>query len=98
MTWTDRLTAGALVLLLTGTIAAFGGRVWWAPPAIGGLCLILVLLGLARSLLEGSMQVLRSPVTGLGVLALALAAAQVAPVPGRVSARLSPGSSAVYAL
>lgn len=94
--WTERTTSVVLVLLLTGTTAAFGGRVWWAPPVIGGLCLALVLLGLIRALLDGSMTVLKSPLTGLGLLVLGLALAQLAPLPGRVSGLLSPGSRAVY--
>lgn len=95
---TDRLTAAVLVALLAGTTAAFGGRVWWAPPALGGLCLALVLLGLTRVLLEWKMTVLKSPLTALGVLALGLGLAQLAPLPGGLSARLSPGSRAAYGL
>jgi hypothetical protein len=97
-TLTDRLIALVLVSLLTGTTAAFGGRVWWAPLAVGALCLALVLLGLTRALLAGSVRVLKSPLTALGVLALGLAAVQLVPLPGRVSARLSPASRAAYGL
>jgi len=97
LAWTNRLTALALVALLTGTTAAFGGRVWWAPAVIGVLSLALVALGLTRVLLEGSMGVLKSPLTALGVLAVALAAVQLAPMPGRLSGLLSPGSRTVYA-
>jgi O-Antigen ligase len=95
--WTDRLTAATLVLLLAGTAVAFGGRVWWAPRFIGILCVALVALGLTHSLLDGSMRVLRSPLTALALLALALAAFQLAPLPGRVSSVVAPTSSAVYA-
>ncbi len=93
---TDRLLTAALVALLAGTTAAFGGRVWWAPAVVGGLCLAVVLLGLARALLGGSMPVLKSPMTGLGVLALGLGVAQVVPLPARFAAALSPESRAVY--
>ena len=94
--WTERTTSVVLALLLTGTIAAFGGGVWWAPPVIGALCLALVLLGLAHALLDGSLTVLKSPLTALGVLALGLATVQLTPLPGRISGLLSPGSRAVY--
>lgn len=96
LTWTDRLTAAALALLLTGTTAAFGGRVWWAPAALGALCVALVALGLARALLEGSVRVFKSPLTALGLLALGLAVGQLAPLPGRLAGRVSPASQAVY--
>ncbi|MCA1684956.1 MAG: O-antigen ligase domain-containing protein, partial [Planctomycetia bacterium] len=93
---TDRLLTAALVALLAGTTVAFGGRAWWAPPAVGGVCLSVVLLGLTRALLGGSFRVLKSPLTALGVLALGLALAQLVPLPGRYSAGLSPASRAAY--
>jgi hypothetical protein len=95
---TDRLTSVGLVSLVAGTTVAFGGRVWWAPPAIAALCLTLAVLGLVRMLLEGSVRVLKSPLTALGLLALVLAVGQLAPLPGGLSARLSPSSRAAYAL
>lgn len=95
---TDSWIAVVLVALLAGTTAAFGGRVWWAPLMIGSLSMGLVLLCLARSLLEGRLRVLKSPLTALGVLALGLAAAQVAPLPGGLSGRISPASRAAYGL
>ncbi len=95
---TDRALSWALVALLAGTSAAFGGRVWWAPAVLGGLCFVIVMLGLARALLVGSWAVLKSPMTGLGVLALGLGLAQIVPMPGRLAARLSPESKTVYGL
>jgi hypothetical protein len=95
---TDRLLALVLVAILTGTTVAFGGRVWWAPVTIGALCVALVALCLIRTLLEGKMRVLKSPLTLLGLLALGLAVAQIAPLPAAVSTRLSPSSRAVYSL
>jgi hypothetical protein len=95
---TDRITAVVLVTLVSGTVLVFGGRVWWAPLAIAGLCSVLVLLGLVQMLLQGSVRLLRSPLTSLGVLALLLAAVQLAPLPGTASERLSPSSRAAYAV
>ena len=95
---TDRATAVAIVLLTAGTAAAFGGRVWWAPLGIAVLGAGLVLFGLARMLLEGAVPVLKSPLAVLGVLALGLAATQIAPLPPDLSERLSPGAHQAYAL
>lgn len=94
----ERLSAAAIVALVAGSVAAFGGRVWWAPPAAAALCLGLVALGLARGLLAGSLRVFRSPLTGLGLLALGLALAQLAPLPAAAVRRVSPSSRSAYAL
>jgi hypothetical protein len=94
----DRVLTVTLAVLLAGTALAFGGHVWWAPPALAVLCLILVLGCLSRMLLEGRMRVLKSPLTALGALAVLTALAQVAPMPQRVSEALSPESRAVYAV
>lgn len=95
---TDRLLGVVVVALLAGTTAAFGGRVWWAPPVVGGLCLTLVSLCLVRALLDGTIRVLKSPLTAIGVLAMGLAVAQLAPLPGALAGKLSPGSRAAYAV
>ncbi len=95
---TDRLLTASLMATVGGTALAFGGRVWWAPPVVGALCLIVVLLGLARAWLDGAVTVLKSPLTALGVFALGLALAQLAPLPGKASARISPGSRSAYAV
>ncbi|MBV8315381.1 MAG: O-antigen ligase family protein [Planctomycetaceae bacterium] len=94
----DRIVTLVLASLLTGTTLAFGGAVWWARPMIAGLTSLLVIASLARVALEGRMRVLKSPLTALGALALALAAVQLSPLPPRVAEQLSPRSRAAYAL
>ena len=95
---TDRLLTGALVALLAGTRAAFGGRVWWAPAVVGGLCLAVVLLGLdagAAVRVDGGPQ---EPDDGARGARVGLGVAQTVPTPGRLAAGLSPESKAVYGL
>src|SRR3954453_23839202 len=93
---TDRLLASVLATLLAGTRLAFGGAVWWAGPAIAALTFLFALACLVRVALEGRMRVLKSPLTALGVLALALGAAQLAPLPAHLAGRISPRSRAAY--
>ena len=93
---TDRLLAALVATLLFGSTLAFGGQVWWAPPALAGVCLALVLACLLRMLLDGKVRLLKSPLTALWVLALALAATQVVPLPPSVAVALSPSSRAAY--
>jgi O-Antigen ligase len=95
---TDRLLAALVATLIVGSTVAFGGHVWWAPPALAAVCLALVLACLLRMLLDGRMKVLRSPLTALWVLSLGLAAAQVVPLSPSASSALSPSSRAVYAV
>ena len=95
---TDRLLAALVVTTVLGSTLAFGGRVWWGPPALALLCLLLIVGCLTRALLEGRMTVIKSPLTVFGLLALALGAAQVAPLPAGVSAALSPSSRSAYAV
>jgi hypothetical protein len=89
--------AALLAALLFGTTLAFGGAVWWARPAVAVLTFLFVLALLVRIMLEGRLRVLKSPLTFLGVLALLLAAVQLAPLPGTLAARVSPASYEVYA-
>lgn len=96
MNGVDRLAAGLLIVLLTGTILAFGGRVWWGPFALAVLSTLVAAACLARMLLDGNMRLIASPLTFLGVLGLGIAALQVAPLPAAVSARLSWNSRAAY--
>lgn len=96
LTVNDRVVAVLLATILLGTTLAFGGAVWWARPAIAVLTFLLVLGVLLRILLEGELRVLKSPLTLIGVLALGLAIVQLAPLPGRLAARISPGSYEVY--
>lgn len=92
----DRVTAILLVSLLFGTVLAFGGAVWWARPAIAVLTFLFVLAVLLRILLEGELRVFKSPLTFIGLLALGLAVVQLAPLPGRLAARMSPVSYEAY--
>ncbi len=90
---TDRLLTLVLAILLIGTTLAFGGAVWWAWLAIAALTFVFVLGCLLRSALEGRLRVLKSPLTFLGALALALATVQLAPLSPSMAARLSPRSA-----
>lgn len=92
----DRTAAILLAIVIVGTTLAFGGAVWWARPAVAVLMFLLVLAVLLRILLEGKLRVLKSPLTFLGILGLVLAMVQLAPLPGRLAARISPGSYEVY--
>jgi hypothetical protein len=93
---TDRLLAVLVATLLLGTTLAFGGAVWWARPALAMLTLLVVVGVLVRVPLVGSLRVLKSPLSFLGLLALALAVVQLAPLPGPVATRVSPRSYEVY--
>jgi hypothetical protein len=93
---TETIQAGAIAGLVLGTTLAFGGAVWWARPMIAVLTVLAVLSSLVRMLLEGRMQVLKSPLTLLGGLALGLALVQLAPLPASLAARLSPNARAAY--
>lgn len=98
LSYTDRLSAVVLALLVAGTTLAFGGAVWWAPTAIAVLTLAFVMTALIRIALEGRMRVLKSPLTSLGLLAIAIGLVQLAPLPPRLAGMLSPKSHDAYAL
>ncbi len=92
----DRGLAVALAGLLLGASLAFGGAVWWARPAIAGATLAVVLAWLARvALAGGPWRILKSPMTGLGALALGLGVVQLLPLPASLANRLSPRAAAV---
>ena len=93
---TEGVLAAAIAGLVFGTTLAFGGGVWWAPTFIALLVALVVFASLIRMLLEGTMRVLKSPLVLLGMLALGLGVLQLAPLPARLAARLSPRSQAVY--
>jgi hypothetical protein len=95
---TDRVIAVVLAALLAGTTLAFGGAVWWAARAIAALMLVLVVCWLLHALLEGRIRFLKSPLTTLGILAIALAVAQLAPLPAGLSRKISPRSHEIYSL
>ncbi len=88
---------GLLAAAVAGTALAFGGAVWWWRPALGALATLLVLAWLVDVALRRSWRVLASPLFALGTLALALAAAQLAPLPATVAEALSPGARAWHA-
>jgi hypothetical protein len=92
----EAVLTAAIAGLVLGTSLAFGGAVWWAPAFINVLAVLVVLAGLVRVLLEGTMRVLKSPLTLLGMLALGLAIVQLAPLPSALASRLSPNTQAVY--
>ncbi|MGE3819518.1 MAG: O-antigen ligase domain-containing protein, partial [Isosphaeraceae bacterium] len=95
---TDHLLAALVAGLLLGSALAFGGRVWWAPAVLAALCGFMTLTFLLRTLVEGRLTLLKSPLTFLACLALALGALQVAPLPAAVSGLASPNARAAYAL
>jgi O-Antigen ligase len=95
---TDRLIAVLVATLLVGSSLAFGGHVWWAPPALGAVCLLLVTACLVRTLADGRVRLLKSPLSLLGAAALGIAVAQVAPLPSAASSAISPSSRAAYAV
>ena len=92
----DRISAALLATLLVGTTLAFGGAVWWARPAIAALTFAMVLAWLGRAALTRSWRVLKSPLVPLGALSLALAMAQLVPMPGGMATLVSPGARAVH--
>ena len=90
----DRLVAMALAALVLGTSLAFGGGVWWARPVVAGLTFALVLAWMGRVALAGPWRVLKSPLTALGSMALALAVVQMLPLPSGLVERVSCSSDA----
>ncbi|WP_337176031.1 O-antigen ligase domain-containing protein [Paludisphaera sp.] len=93
----DRSFGWLVAGLVLAAILGFGGVAWWSRPAlVAGACALTALL-LARRLLEGRATILKSPLGALGLMALALGVAQVAPLPGALAARLSPTARDVYA-
>ncbi len=86
----DRVVSIALAVLLIGSVLGFGGAAWWSPGAIAVLASTLVLARVAGLWGSGRWPLLRSPLAGLGVLAVGLAAFQSAPMPARVGEAVSP--------
>lgn len=93
---TERVMTAAIAGVVLGTTLAFGGAVWWARSVIAVLVVLLVLACLLRMLLDGTMRVLKSPLTLLGGLALALGVGQLAPLPAALASRISPQAQAAY--
>lgn len=94
----DRLLSAVLAILLVGTSLAFGGAVWWAGPVISGMTFLFATASLFRIALTGRMPVLKSPLTLLGLFALALACVQLVPLPSSLASRFSPRSQQAYSL
>jgi hypothetical protein len=93
---TDRLLAATLVVLVLGSVMAFGGAVWWYLPAVVALTFLMVAVRLVQFLLQGRMPLLKSPLTFLWLLVLALGMVQSLPLPARLARRVSPVSHEVY--
>jgi hypothetical protein len=95
---TDRVMATAVVALVFGSAVCFGGAVWWFRPAISAVTFVLVGSQLTQHLLKGRLPLLKSPLTLLGLLALALGLLQLVPLPPAMARRLSPRAHDVYSL
>lgn len=93
----DRVLAVGIASLIVGTCLGFGGATWWAPMLVAVLTAIVVMTWLARACLSGRWPVLKSPLAGLGVLALGLAAFQSLPMPGRIVELVSPKARSLHA-
>ena len=93
---TDRFLCITLLVLVFGSVMAFGGAVWWYPPVIVVLTFLMVVVRLVQLLLEGRMPLLKSPLTFLGILVLLLGIVQLLPLPANLARRLSPVSHEVY--
>ena len=85
-----RAQSALLAAVVLGTTLAFGGAAWWGRAALSGLIALLAACGLARAVVGRRVAVLKSPLAGLGALALGLAVVQLAPLPGPVADRLAP--------
>jgi hypothetical protein len=94
---TDRVMAAAVVALVFGSVASFGGAVWWFRPALAATTFVLVASKLVQQLLEGRLPLLKSPLCLLGLMALALALLQIVPLPPPLARRLSPTAHEIYA-
>ena len=94
---TDGLVAVALTTLVLGSVLCFGGAVWWFPLAVAGLTFLMVVARLVQLLMQGRIPMLKSPLTVLGLLILALGVVQLLPLPARVAERVSPVAHEVYA-
>jgi hypothetical protein len=94
---TGVIQAAVLTALVLGSVVSFGGAVWWYFPAVVSLAFLLVCTRLVQLLAEGRVPVLKSPIAGLGLLALALAVAQSVPLPASLARRISPVAHEVYA-
>lgn len=93
---TDRVLAATLFALVLGSGLCFGGAVWWFPPALCLVAFLMVASRLAHCALEGRFAMLKSPLTLLGLLTLALGLAQSVALPAPVARRISPAAQEVW--
>jgi O-Antigen ligase len=84
------------VALVFGSAVCFGGAVWWFRTAVAGVTIVLVGTTLTRQLLQGRVFFLKSPLSLLGLLALALGLLQLVPLPPALARRLSPNAHQIY--
>jgi len=93
---TDRVLAWAVVALVLGSALCFGGAVWWFRPAVAVLGFLLAGTTLAQLLIQGRMPILKSPLSLVGFLALALGMLQLVPLPPPLAHRISPVAQQIY--
>ena len=93
----DRRDLHLIVVLVLGSTLGFGGAVWWFRPVLAVAAFLLRGRQAARSRwLAGEMRILKSPLTLLGLLALGLGVAQLAPLPPDLASRVSPLAHEAY--
>jgi hypothetical protein len=93
---TDRVMAVALVALVFGSVVCFGGAVWWFRAVVAAVAFVLVGTKLTQQLLDGRVPLLKSPLSLLGLLALALGFLQLVPLPPLLARKLSPAAREIY--
>jgi len=93
----DRLLTAIVLALLLGSAVFFGGAVWWFRPAVAVLAFLLVVLKLTQHFIQGRVPLLKSPLTLLGLLYLALGLVQLVPMPEPLARRLSEQAHEIYA-
>jgi hypothetical protein len=85
----DALQTILLSGIVFGSVAAFGGQVWWFAPLLAVAVGLLAVAWVVRSAAAGRILVLRSPIAAAGALVVALGVAQLAPLPQGLDTRLS---------
>jgi hypothetical protein len=93
---TDRVQTIAVVTLIFGSVACFGGAIWWFRPAVAVLVFLLVGAKLTQFVLIGRVPVFQSPLFLLWLMALLVAMLQLVPLPPSLASRLSPGAHEIY--
>ena len=95
---TDRGAAAVVVVLLMGSVLAFGGAVWWFRPFMTLMAFGLAALQLSRFLLLGRMPIFKSPLTLLWMGVLGLATFQLLALPPALARRISPAAHEIYSM